>query len=43
MIELGLLHLLVGESGRAFELFGMALAYDPKDTKVGSLRPRNPP
>lgn len=34
MIELGLLHLRLGEGGRAFELFGTALSYDPRDTKA---------
>jgi hypothetical protein len=34
MIELGLVHLLVGEASKAFELFGTALAYDPKDARV---------
>ena len=34
MTGLGLLHLRMGNTARAFELFGTCLTYDPKDTKV---------
>eukprot|EP00051_Salpingoeca_urceolata_P013723 m.173636 g.173636 ORF g.173636 m.173636 type:complete len:106 (-) comp17874_c0_seq3:73-390(-) len=34
MTTLGLLHLDNGRTARAFELFGAALSYDPRDTKA---------
>eukprot|EP00043_Microstomoeca_roanoka_P003463 m.43974 g.43974 ORF g.43974 m.43974 type:complete len:478 (-) comp12071_c0_seq2:93-1526(-) len=34
MTELGLLYLRMGKTGRAFELFGACLTYDPRDTKA---------